>query len=367
MRDRERAWLLSRCRIQPAWGGMIVALGFGLHNPRMQIRYASILVFLLALLRGFPVAADPVSLPPVDTSSPRSTLFGFIARMDERYSEVFGPTGFVTSYLNSPQLFMDKTVTELQMSRIQKSREMTAKYLNLGHIPIAVLRQQSWRLTIQLKEILDRMTLPDPASVPDTAAMQALAYKKWKIPDSDLTIALVESGPRAGEYLFTQETVDQIPTLFTAVKSEPYRNGRGNGVYDTIFMKPAGIALFLANVLPSRWFLEGDSWSNRPVFGEPIWRWFALAILFGLMGALFWTAVRLSETLMGHKSLAIIPWKLLPTLSILAMVPAVDHILDEILLVTPRVYFLLTEGLWGINYLALASLVWAMSRWVTEW
>ena len=346
---------------------MIVAMGFGRHNRRMKIRYTTILVFLWSLLPGVLSAALPAPMPPVDTSSPRSTLFGFISRMDERYSEVFGPTGFVTTYLASNALFMDPATTQLQMSRIHKSREMTAKYLNLGHIPIAVLKQQSWRLTIQLKEILDRMSLPDPASVPDSAAMQSMPYKKWKLPDSDLTIALVESGPRAGEYLFSQETVDQIPSIFNALKQEPYYGGQGHGVYDTIFMKPAGFALFLAKLVPSRWFLEGDPWTNRPLFGEPIWRWFALALLFGLMGGFYWATLRLSERLSQQKKLAGLPWTLLPTMSLLLMVPACDHILDEILLITPRVYFVLTEGLWGLNYLALATLVWGLCRWLTEW
>ena len=287
--------------------------------------------------------------------------------MDERCNSLLGPEGLVTTYLQSSRLFLDKAATQSHMTRLSKTRKLTAHYLDLSRIPIAILEQQSWRLTIQLKEILDRMPVPAIQEVPDAEAMQGRTFKKWKIPDSDLTIALVESGPRAGEYLFTAETVDQVPSLYDAIKAEPRRIEASVGIYDFLFMKPAGIAIMTAQVIPSRWLLEGDSWTNRPVLGEPIWRWIALLTLLGVMGGVFWGSFRLSEKSSGRKSPTHVPWVFLPSLSLIVMIPTVVYLLGNVLFFTPKLYSLLTEGLWGLNYIALTTLVWGGFRWLTEW
>ena len=333
----------------------------------MRQRFALILLLLVACFSKGLGAASSSPLLAADTSSPRSTLFGFIATMDERCNSLLGPEGLVTTYLQSSRLFLDKAATQSHMTRLSKTRKLTAHYLDLSRIPIAILEQQSWRLTIQLKEILDRMPVPAIQEVPDAEAMQGRTFKKWKIPDSDLTIALVESGPRAGEYLFTPETVDQVPSLYDAIKAEPRRIEASVGIYDFLFMKPAGIAIMTAQVIPSRWLLEGDSWTNRPVLGEPIWRWIALLTLLGVMGGVFWGSFRLSEKSSRRKSPTHVPWVFLPSLSLIVMIPTVVYLLGNVLFFTPKLYSLLTEGLWGLNYIALTTLVWGGFRWLTEW
>ena len=333
----------------------------------MQNRAALLLLFLLGCFPGLVTAAAAPPLPVADTSSPRSTLFGFIATMDDRCNSLLGPEGFVTTYLQSTALFFDPAVIRNHTIWLQKSRKLTARYLDLSHVPIAILEQQSWRLTIQLKEILDRMALPAVGEVPDAEAMRGRTFKKWKIPDSDLTIALVESGPRAGEYLFTPETVDQVPSLYEAIRLEPRRVGASVGIYEFLFMKPAGFALLTAQVIPSRWLLEGNPWTNRSVWGEPIWRWLSLLGLMGLMGSVFWGALRLSETLSARKTPTHVPWVFLPSLSLILMIPLVVYLLGNVLFFSPKRFSVLTEALWGLNYIALTALVWAGFRWLTEW
>lgn len=358
----------SRWRNRASCGGFpLFHLALPAIIRNMQNRPILILLLLLVWFAAVPARALATALPAADTSSPKSTLFGFIAASDDRYNALLGPEGLVTTYLQSSRLFLDRASTRIHMARVYKSRKLTAKYLDLSHIPVAILEQQSWRLTIQLKEILDRLPLPSAVDVPDAEAMQGRTFKKWKLPDSDITIALVESGPRAGEYLFTPETVDQVPFLYEAIKDEPRRSGTSAHMYDFLFMKPTGVALVTARVIPSRWFLEGDPWTNRPVWGEPIWRWMALLILLGTMGGICWGAFRLSDKFSGRKSPTNVPWVFLPSLSLIIMIPSVVYILDVVLEVTPRLYSHLTEALWGFDYIALTTLVWSGFRWLTEW
>jgi len=56
-----------------------------------------------------------------------------------------------------------------------------------------------------LKEVLDRIALPPVESIPDAQMMAKADFKRWTIPGTEIQIAQVKTGPRAGEYLFTRK------------------------------------------------------------------------------------------------------------------------------------------------------------------
>jgi MscS family membrane protein len=64
---------------------------------------------------------------------------------------------------------------------------------------------------LQLKEILDRIKLPSFDEIPDREAMTRSSAKRWRLPDTEIDVVLIEDGPRAGEYLVSADTVDRLP------------------------------------------------------------------------------------------------------------------------------------------------------------
>ena len=49
--------------------------------------------------------------------------------------------------------------------------------------------------------------------------------KRWRLPNTEIDIVLIENGPRAGEYLVSAETIDRLPEFYERVKDLPYKPG----------------------------------------------------------------------------------------------------------------------------------------------
>src|SRR5262249_22020315 len=78
---------------------------------------------------------------------------------------------------------------------------------------------------LQLKEVLDRIDLPSLQSIPDQDAMSRASPKRWRLPGTEIDIALIESGPRTGEYLVTADTVERLPAFYDRVRDLAYKPG----------------------------------------------------------------------------------------------------------------------------------------------
>ncbi len=306
-------------------------------------------------------------LEPADTTSPRSTLQGFIRVMDERYGGLMGDGGFITHYLQSGRLFPDERQYQQTVELIQHGRAISAKYLDLSALPPATLEQTAWRLTIQLKEILDRIELPPDSAAPDAVTMQSRTFKRWTVPGSEIHIGLIESGPRAGEYLFTQETVRQIPAFYERIKDQPYKGGHVPGMYDFVFGFPTGLAMTLHAWVPLRWMLDLPGWTMRSLFGQPLWRWVGIVMLGGGALGIFWLCLRLGRRARRNRSDTGGLLGLLPALSLLLLAPALLYIMGDILRVTPNLYEAMAVSLSGLFYLALTWLVWDLGRLTADW
>ena len=80
-----------------------------------------------------------------------------------------------------------------------------------------------------LKEILDRIELPPDSEIPgeEEVADKEKAITRWTIPNTRIMIARVEEGPRAGEFLFTAETVSRLDQFYERAKDRgPAYNGQ---------------------------------------------------------------------------------------------------------------------------------------------
>ena len=119
-----------------------------------------------------------------------------------------------------------------------------------------MVHESSRRLAIQLKEVLDRIDLPPIESIPDAQTMAKAEFKRWTIPGTEIQIAQVKTGPRAGEYLFTPETLNRLPEFYAKVKDLPYKPGASVGWYDFSTYSPVGVAMALHRIVPPRWLLD---------------------------------------------------------------------------------------------------------------
>jgi MscS family membrane protein len=301
-------------------------------------------------------------LEPIDTSSPRATLQGYLQFMNEAYSMA---AGLVQSYLSSSRLFLSAEEIESIREGIHRQRA-AQRVLDTSALPPALVDESSRRIALQLKEILDRIDLPPADAIPDAKAMRSSEFKRWTLPGSEIRIVRVESGPRSGEYLFGAETVERIPEFYQRIQYRPYKQHAQPGLYDFIAYSPTGPALALQNLVPPRWILSVPAWSMATVLDQPIWRWIAMALVLGLAFLIVLACHRLGHRWSGRAEESG-PWsKLLTPLSLVIVSPLTARILAEVLRISGAVYEAATLALWGLFFISLTWLVWVSGGAVAE-
>jgi MscS family membrane protein len=259
----------------------------------MVRRVARAVVLSLATALAIPTLAVPATpdiypLEPPDTSSPRATLQSFVANM-KAASEAF--TSLMTIYRQEPGLYFSAEA-RVHQGRMRTFLGRAAQCLDLTELSPTLSLRVSQESMLLLKEILDRVDLPDPDSVPDAQAMAAANLDRWRIPHTEIVIARVTTGNRTGEFLFSPATLQRLPEFFGKVQNRPYRPGSWEGAY--AYLTTIGVPEYIPWKLTDRLPL----WAKAPVWEQALWRWivFGLALL-ALLGTL--TAVRRVINRMG--------------------------------------------------------------------
>lgn len=248
----------------------------------MVRRVACAVVLALAVAAALPTLAVPAEpdlypLEPPDTSSPRATLQSFDANM-RAASESF--TSLMAISRSEPDLYFSARA-QVHYDRLRTFLERAIRCLDLSEVSPTLSLKVSVESMLFLKEILDRLDLPDPASVPDDRAMASAGLDRWRIPHTEIFIAKVAKGYRAGEFLFSPGTLQRLPEFYEKVRDRPYKPGAWEGVHT--FFTTIGVARYIPWKLTERL----PPWAKAPVWEQALWRWivFGLALL-AVLGAL---------------------------------------------------------------------------------
>jgi hypothetical protein len=126
---------------------------------------------LLLLAFNLPSAAnltDNNPLRPVDTSSPRATLQGFVTALDDAYRSM---QAVLQEYGASGRLYLSPDERQKQIAVLQSDAVKAIKALDLSGIPPILRDAVAPERALQLKEILDRIEVPATDAIPDADAM----------------------------------------------------------------------------------------------------------------------------------------------------------------------------------------------------
>ena len=202
---------------------------------------------------------EHLTLAPLDTSSPRATLRSFLSVLPEFEQAVI-------AYRAAP--------SRQGVERMLRVRDRAVRVLDLSAIPPALLAKRGTEALYMLFELVARIDLPNLEAVPDATAFAKDGPRPhWTIPNTEITIARVKEGPRAGEYLFSAETVARL--------DEFYRTAR-----DLPFVRPMPIGSpRLFAIEATGWFIPPalvaalPSWSRAVVFDTPLWKLLAVLLI----------------------------------------------------------------------------------------
>jgi MscS family membrane protein len=209
-------------------------------------------------------------LSPAETSSPRATLEGFktnVARASSLLMEAHRQNR------SEPGLFASQSVNE-KVKEAEALLARAARALDLRGIPPVELEHRRLEATLLLKEILDRLPLPDSNAIPGDSEVTAHAMPNWNIPGTEIRIARISDGSRAGEYLVSSETVQQLEDFYKLIRDEPNTDGSAEDFYDFFSQSPGYL-------LPPGWFslIEALPKSFRTeIHGQAVWQWIGLAL-----------------------------------------------------------------------------------------
>ena len=236
-------------------------------------------------------------LKKVDASSPRATLLGFfdsINRVDDLVKKADAKLKAVPPQLTEQQL---REVEAQARNLLRRASDL----LDLSQLPGAFREDSALRATLQLKEVLDRTLLPFLEAVPDVRMVEAARRRaegfatraheayRWRYPNTEIEIVEVTKGERAGQFLFSAETVRRAGEFYEKVRDLPYRSERGararnpyewagesKGIY-TRYINSAGY------LVPEAYLLGRLADRLPPAFktlyGEQtLWKWIGLLV-----------------------------------------------------------------------------------------
>ncbi len=194
-----------------------------------------LLALFMAMSSTTAAALDEVfPLEPPDTTSPRSTLFNLIDNIAETNRILDAAS---RDYQATPGLFKSDAVLA-QEARAKTLARRAAGSLDLSDVRPALLEAVRLEAVLQLKEVLDRIRLPATEAIPDAQAVKAKGLTRWRVPHTSIDIVQVTEGPRAGEFLFSPETIRRANAFYQQVKHLPYLTAGTEGIYQRYISTP---------------------------------------------------------------------------------------------------------------------------------
>jgi len=235
------------------------------------VKSAWLLVAAFLLLSG-PASAAPDTNPlrPADTSSPQATLKTFLESVTEAFA-ILQSAQF--THMTEPGLFATEAV-EKQVQQAEDALARAVRTLDLSDVPPTSIQDIGLEKALLLKEVLDRIKLPEMAAIPDRAAAKADAIDQWRVPNTEIVITKVPEGARGGEFLFGIDTVARVDEFYAKVRKLPYQTKTTDGFYEFYITTPG-------KLLPPKWLhwlWDLPEWARTPFHGPTLWQWIGLAL-----------------------------------------------------------------------------------------
>ena len=244
-------------------------------NPIRRLTTVWAALFIATLVRG----QDPIHpLKPIDLSSPRATLQAFLDAGDTVGMYL------VRDYLPSP--------SRAKFDHLFSLAEPVVKCLNLTEMPPAARRKGGLSAATALYETLSRIQLPTFDQIPDAAQLSGLSgsnAERWVIPNTEIVIERVKSGPRSGEFLFSGETVARAEDFYERVRGLPYARPVPLKYFREIVIGGGGW------MIPFAWIKALPQWLRHPVGEQALWKWVVLVLILACGALLLRPVSRLSR------------------------------------------------------------------------
>lgn len=320
------------------------------HRPIPAVARLFTLLLAGLLAGGAAAAQDPAHpLRPPDRSSPRAALQTFLEAGDAIGGYI------LTNYMAAP--------SRAGFHRLLTLGDSILGGLDLSAIPPATREVNGRAAALALYDVLSRIPLPPLDAIPDSATAGAVsgtnAYR-WVIPDTEIALQRITSGPRSGEYLFSTDTVARAVDFEQRVQGLPYRRPVPLPSLRRLTATGGGW------LVPYQWIQAMPEWLRAPMAGQAVWKWIALGLILTILAVLLRQVHRLSrQRRANHPFLYALAQAAFPAFLLLAT-PAMAYIVFVQLNFRGGVAEAIEYAVTAIVFLAGAWISWRVAAVVAE-
>jgi len=317
-------------KLSPTWRPGSVPARF------TMVLWGCLLVALTAL------GQDPAHpLKPPDRSSPRAALKTFLEAGDALGAFL------ARDYLPSP--------SRAKFHHLRSLVETALQGLDLSEVPPAARGKTGRAAATALYETLSRIQLPPFEEIPDTGQLSRPAgtnAARWVIPNTEIALERVPSGPHQGEFLFSPETLAKANDFYERVRGSAFT--RPVPLEDLKEIITAGGGW----LVPHRWIQALPAWLRAPLAGQAGWKWIGLVLVLGVFALFLRVAYHLSHRgINQHPFLEALAAAALPAFVLLAT-PAFAYLARVQLNFIGRVGSGIEMGATAVMFLACAWISW---------
>jgi len=286
-------------------------------------------------------------LQPVNTSSPRATLQSFLRLTGETEKAI---------------LAHQENQSRANFERIAQLRDQFAQLLDFSLL-VGGSRPAVRAKTVSiLLDIIGRLDLPPIESVPGSDAFaDGETPPRWRIPDTPITIARIELGPRDMEFLFSARTLARAPALYERIKHLPLRSSIEIESWQVATLQLHGpvIPAWLVAALPGS--LE------QPWLDTPIWKILTVVMMGSLAVLVLVECYRMTRPrAMGRNAYPGLR-RLLTPLAIIPVVLTMKHLVVDQVIVYGIFAQIVEAAMTAVIYVAAAWVFWRVASELVEW
>ena len=182
--------------------------------------------------------------------------------------------------------------THANLFRVSYNSRRLLAHLDLSQTPTAFRNEVGFRATYALHDILLRVAVPSMEEVPDWDPYDESAPDRWRMPGTPITIARMEEGPRAGEFLFSATTVSDAPGFYNRISHLPVQQ-------PTLFESWSEAAPQLTGpMIPAAFVQALPDFVKENAMGTPIWKILLSVLALGIVV----TLLLLLQRLLGRRT-----------------------------------------------------------------
>ena len=273
----------------------------GLLSLRTCLRLAAWSLVIAILLVGQQAHAVDSKHPlaPLDTQSPKATLTGFLASMDQALR------------LTRDKLLKSWTIDVRLFRQVKELYTKAHQTLDVSKIPPEAQFEVRAVAALRLYDVLSRIELPPDGEIPGADAFEAGEKNaKWTIPGTEITLARVTAGERAGEFLFSPDTVKRAKEFYDRTRDLPI-------IRDVPLKNVVELQANFAFLVPPYLVAQFPGWAKQIVFGQGLWKWLAIAFVIVVCLTVILGIHRLTRAKLSDHSVSAHLWRLATPVSLM--------------------------------------------------